>query len=164
MNESDFENELRRTRPAAPSASLRDRVAENLAIPPIAATAASGKLRRSESSSAARWFGRLAWACGGAAIALVASFPMKKDASIEPLPAVPAKAPATPPDFEIVDASRELIKAQDEGLLFIRETEPQRRMRLSYVERTTWTNPETGAVIEYETPREGVVLMPVALQ
>ncbi len=163
MNESEFENELRRVRPARPSENLSDRIAADLSGTMIA-TPASGTLTRSARSPAWRWVARLAWACGGAAVALAATASGKLGVASQPKPSASINAETKTPDFEIVDASRELIKAQDEGLLFISETEPQRRMRLSYVERMTWTNPETGAVIEYETPREGVVLMPVALQ
>ena len=58
----------------------------------------------------------------------------------------------------------ELIGAQDEGLVYGADEEPQRQVRMVYLERHTWTNPQTGAVIEFEVPREDIVLMPVAMQ
>ena len=59
----------------------------------------------------------------------------------------------------------ELISANDEGFIYDQNSaEPQRQMRLTYLERHTWTNPRTGAVIEFEVPREDIVLMPVAMQ
>jgi hypothetical protein len=59
----------------------------------------------------------------------------------------------------------ELVEARDEGFIFDDESgEAQRKLRVTVVERHIWTNPQTGAVIEFEVPREDVVLMPVAMQ
>ena len=85
------------------------------------------------------------------------------------------RAPSTAPEkgalvadialHEEPDASsEEFIEAADDGVVFDADAAPQRQMRLTYFERHTWTNPATGAVIEFEIPREDIVWMPVAMQ
>jgi hypothetical protein len=167
MNESEFENKLRHeARPAKPSVDLASRIEAELARPIPAGMAGSGRLPRSSRSPVLAWLGRLSWAAAGAVAALVATAPWaeRSDSARQERPMPATSGDSGGSAFEIVDASRELVGARDEGLQIIDESEAQRRLRLSYIERLTWTNPETGAMIAYETPREGVMFMPVALQ
>ena len=97
-----------------------------------------------------------------------------KDRSIVvPSPRVPYRLLPTPisvycalalnedPDESVA----ELVETEDEGLVYDSgDPQPQRQLRLRYLERHTWTNPQSGTVIEFEVPREDVVWMPVAMQ
>ena len=81
--------------------------------------------------------------------------------------AVAAKAvekETEPAWFEPAESAREMIAAEDGGMVFDDEREPAQVVRLSSVERHAWANPATGAWVEVEVPREDVVLMPVAFQ
>ena len=59
---------------------------------------------------------------------------------------------------------KELVAAEDQGFVYGGDQAAQRQFRLVYKERHSWTNPATGAVLEFEVPREDIVLMPVAMQ
>jgi hypothetical protein len=187
MNESEFEAELRRVQPARPSPNLAERVAAELEaelqlVKSKAVTLApdgrlqatmpgAGLLVRSDrSESHARgfsfWAG-LGWAFGGAVAAIAAILLTKGDfGQHRTRPTQLAAQPAAIAINEDPDESTaELIDTEDEGLVYdSTDSQPQRQLRLTYLERHTWTNPQTGAVIEFEVPREDVVWMPVAMQ
>lgn len=156
MNESKFENELRALRPTAPSARLVDRV--SWALPTgkgSVSVFASGVMDRPRPLLG--WLRNLAWAGAGAAAALSISAWMR--------PAARQPEPTTgPSSFTMAASTRELLNLKDEGIQVSATVAPQRQVRVSYLEREMYTNPETGGVIAYETPREGVVIMPVAFQ
>jgi hypothetical protein len=166
MNESDLEKELRSLLPTKPSAQLAERIAAELKQPParVNEPAAGLLVRRPKKALFMRpWSILLA----GAAAVVIGFFavalwlkPGSTSIASKPETAVTAVALNETPD-ESVD---ELIGAQDEGLVYGEGEEPQRQVRMVYLERHTWTNPQTGAVVEFEVPREDIVLMPVAMQ
>lgn len=175
MNESEFEQELRALRPVAPSPSLAKRIAaempatQAITVAPartLSQSPAAGTLARPERESALMGLLRgLLWAGAGAAVASVILLNREPRA----LPAVPTNVVAQAESVAVTETPdetvSELITSKDEGLIYDQSTaEPQRQMRYTYLERHVWTNPQTGAVIEFEVPREDVVLMPVAMQ
>ncbi|MEQ1862856.1 MAG: hypothetical protein ABMA13_23285 [Chthoniobacteraceae bacterium] len=157
MNESEFENQLRALTPAAPSPDLGRRIAAAM-IP--SRTPAAGVVAQPRRSAWADLMRGLLWAsCGAAAAALIL---LSRTPETTPAPA--SVAAAVPPAAASETVS-ELIATADDGLVFDEDSdEPQRQMRFTYLERHVWTNPQTGAVIEFEVPREDIVLMPVAMQ
>ena len=186
MNESEFEAELRRIEPVKPSPRLAERIAVELeaeghavfskavAVSPDRSLQttlpAAGILARGESTQARSrgwniWSG-LGWAFAGAAAAVAlllarGGFREKTAGPVE-LPSLTAPiAINEEPDESVA----ELIATEDEGLVYgADDSQPQRQLRLTYLERHIWTNPQSGAVIEFEVPREDVVWMPVAMQ
>jgi hypothetical protein len=168
MKESDLENELRSLRPAQPSAVLEEKIAAELhASPPLALTPSRAGQRQAAGVLAAPrtnlWLAllhRLGWAAAGATAAvlvLTARGPLTNPENSTP--------PASLALREDPDASiEEFIDAADEGVVLDADATPQRQMRLTYLERHTWTNPATGTVIEFEIPREDTVWMPLAMQ
>jgi len=179
MNESDFEKELRALQPLAPSAQLAERIETELresatmAIAPAAARTpatipAAGTLAHPAKTSPWLVLLRgLAWAGAGATAALAILFSREWANGNRYGGAQIANIPA---QLEVQNVAAgesvsEFISARDEGLhVDENSAEPQRQMKVTYLERYTWTNPETGAVIEFEVPREDTVLMPVAMQ
>lgn len=171
MNESDLEKELRSLLPTKPSPQLSERIAAELNAP-IAPTQerATGVLARpSKQRDASRFLRPWVLALSGLSTVVIALLavafwlkPGSTSTNIATKPETSAQAFALNenPD-ESVD---ELIDAQDEGLVYGEGEEPQRQVRITYLERHTWTNPKTGAVVEVEVPREDIVLMPVAMQ
>jgi hypothetical protein len=185
MNESEFETELRRVRPASASARLVERIAGELecgtnaisrdSVEIAAAKAgingsalrATGTISRGSDRRGWNFWSGLAWAFGGAAAAVTILltadvFRSKRTAvRIEPLLQPAVIAINEEPDESVA----ELIASEDEGLVLdAGDAGLQRQVRLTYLERHTWTNPESGAVIEVEVPREDIVWMPVAMQ
>lgn len=174
MNDSELEDQLRAWRPAAPSPELGRRIAQDLAAPVVGAAvgaARSGLLTRpTEKPGAAwRWLRDLGWALAGATAALtvVALFP-PSDPPAAPLAssAVVADPPAAQPAaaFEPAGSTSELLATEDSAQLVETNDGPVREVRYSFLERHAWTNPQTGARMEVEVPREDVYLVPVSLQ
>jgi len=180
MNESDFEKELRTFQPLAPSAQLEERIEaelrESAAVAVAPATArtpatlpAAGTLAlpQQKTSPWLMLLRGLAWAGVGATAALVIlssrEWATGNRYASAPVPNIRIQ----PEDRNIAagESVSEFISAKDEGLQVDgNSAEPQRQMKVTYLQRYTWTNPETGAVIEFEVPREDTVLMPVAMQ
>ena len=170
MNEPDLENELRALRPVAPSANLEERIAADLAPREIVAAPScavrvptAGVLARTATTNPfAQWLRGLGWAVAGAAavVALVIFF-QKADRPVTPQIATAEEDAGA---FVPAESERELVDADDSGILYVEGEEPVRALRFHSVERYAWINPETGARVEVEVPREDLVLMPVAMQ
>lgn len=183
MNESELEAELRTLSPVAPSTRLAERIEMELnstslevvparSVVPLPKRALAGVVVGNENASngAFSLWRSLAWALGGAATACVAMLwlgqgsqprsTVAESAGVERVVPVAIEGISETPD-ESVD---EFISAEDQGLVYADDLEPQRRVRMVYLERHTWTNPQTGAVVELEVPREDIVLMSVAMQ
>jgi hypothetical protein len=168
MNESDLEKELRSLLPAKPSARLAERIAAELNVPiPLAHEPAAGLLSRPAKQRAPRFTRFWLLALSGAA-AIVIGFvavalwtkPGLAISSSKPEHTTAVVALNEDPDESVA----ELVDARDEGVIFDADDEPQWQVRMVYLERHTWTNSQTGTVVEFEVPREDIVLMPVAMQ
>jgi hypothetical protein len=159
MNESDFENELRALRPAAPSPELEQAIARDLAAPLRTAPRAAVIRRRRERISL---FAGLSWAFGGAVLATVCIWLWHQGSAAGPGGEIAAAETSA---FVPTETTRELIATEDAGVFFGSEgEEPAQAVRYSSIERHGWTNPTTGARIEVEVPRVDVVFLPVSIQ
>ncbi len=168
MNESEFEDELRALRPAPPSPALELAIARELETAPraLAVRPAAGIIVRPEKRS--RFFlGGFAWAFGGAAVAAVAMLSAPPawtglgghgGKSGAPIAAVET------PYFEPLESDREVVATETSEIFYDDEAGPSQVVRYSSVERHSWTNPSTGALVEVEVPREDFFLVPVASQ
>jgi len=160
MNDSEFEDELRNLLPpAAPSTGLRARIDRELNAPHTIPHH-SGQFRF------VRLLRDFSWACAGAIAALLAlAFLPLRPANATSKPASPAPvAQAGTSAFEHEESSKELLNAEDSDQVVETDDGPAREVRYNYRERHEWANPQTGARIVLEVPREDVYLMPVALQ
>ena len=172
MNDAEFEKQLRQVlRPAQPSADLEARIRHDLLAPdilpekPVAerfgATSLSGLFVR-----LMRDFG---WACAGAAAVLVVLALLHSWPRTESKPTVAAATPtpaeaAQPAAFEHDETTHDLVSTEGSDELIETDEGPAREVRYSYVERHAWSNPQTGARVVLEVPREDVYLVPVSLQ
>ena len=166
-NEPEFENELRALRPLAPSPALEEGIARQLATQRALVTVEKNAAvipRRELDLEIARpgFFERifpgLGWACAGAAAAVAVVFAIHR---FETPMSVVAVAEA---DFEPQSISRDIVTAEDHGIIYEDDAEPARLVRYTLVEHRVWTHPVTGARLEVEVPREDLVLVPVAIQ
>jgi hypothetical protein len=160
MNDTELEESLRQLVPAAPSPALEERIAAALARP-LAMVPAAGLLPgRSERLRRSFW-PSLLWALSGAAVGCLAML------TIYPAHSTQGVAKAEPPPASVfvpAESAREVVSTEDAGTLYDDDNQPSKLMRYSSIERHTWTNPATGALVEVEVPREDVVLVPASYQ
>lgn len=173
MNESEFEAELRALRPVTPGAALEQRIGAALRAADAAERATEGQAARrlahdfpksnaTLQDALREWLQRLGWALAGAAAAVAVMTLVHRPAST----GAPAVAESAPASEAVVAAGSEseLLEADETGILYTEGAEPFRQMRFRSLERYAWTDPDTGARIEVEIPREDIVTMPVAMQ
>lgn len=141
----EFEAELKRLRPTAPSRDLIARVERELDSPP------KGVMRG--------WWLFAGALPAAAALAIMIAFLVSHDRTRE------ETAEARPPaPFQPVAAENLLYSARDEGLVTLADGTPARRERFSYVDTITWKNPRTNASVRWSVPREEVRVVPVNFQ
>ena len=168
-NEPDFETHLRALHPIAPSPALEENIARQLASHRAIATveARATVIPRQEVEANApslfdRIFPGLRWALAGAATAAAVFLTMNHFQQQHVSPTGPSAAIER--DFEAVEVTRDLVAAEDGGVVYEDEEEPARVVRYTTLERHVWTHPITGARLEVEIPREDIVLVPIAMQ
>lgn len=145
----DFEAELTRLQPAAPSRALEQRIERELRTAP--AQPAGVRVHWV-------WFVALPTA---AAVAILLSRPVSQQ------PAGGSMAKAPPASAEVlkpVAAENVLYSARDEGLVVLEDGTPARRERLQFVDTITWKNPRTNASLRWTVPREEVRVVPISFQ
>jgi hypothetical protein len=138
----ELEAELKRLRPAAPSADLAARVERALDAP--------------------RW-NLMAWAALPLAAALVGVVFLKEKTAVTSV--VPAPEPAkVAAAFKPVSADNVLYDHRDEGLVTLTDGTTARRSRSSYVDTITWKHPGTQASLRWSMPRTVERVVPVSFQ
>jgi hypothetical protein len=171
MNELEFEKDLRKLRPAAPSRTLEESIARGLAERRAEEPQRMKCLDATEKSAPwfTLWLDRLLWSGLGAAAAVM--FVM---ASHKP-PVLPAQdagekhvvrrdAPARDASaLQPVLASEEDFGWHDEGIQFDAQGHPMLKLRRVSVERKALADLENPGVIQVETPRQEVMWVPVTL-
>jgi len=192
MNDfSELENELKKLRPAQPSAELLARIdavfattdphLNPLSAPPSREPGADAKrrVRVTHSTSTdtrniihpARF--KVSWLSLGLGLAAAAIFlifarvgmdrPSKRTPIAKNTPA-PRSTIATA-QFIPAGATQVVYNTRDEGLHFpAGYDEPMRRVRYQKRETLQWRNPNTGASLRVSYPSEEVVLIPVSGQ
>ena len=163
-NEPEFENQLRALRPVAPSFSLEENIARQLATVEVpAAVVRRRDLEVGQPTFFERIFPGLRWAFAGAVAAVAVLAAIHHFDQPTAVPSAPAAA-AVEPDFEAEDITHELVSAEDGGVIYEDDQEPARLVRYTTLEHHVWTHPLTGARLEVEVPREDIVLIPIAMQ
>lgn len=168
MNDfSELENQLRKLRPAQPSAELMTRIERSLAEQTSTSTA--GVLPRE------RRF-HFNWISLGLGLAAATALLMFAFIRLhEPAKKTPALSQVTPaPVLSAENSNAQLVPAgltqvvyhtRDEGLHYTgNSSQPMRRVRLQTRDTLQWRNPKTGATLRISYPREEVSLVPVTGQ
>jgi hypothetical protein len=187
MNDfSELESELKKLRPAQPSAELSSRVARAFLEPTPAAELTDNIIHPNRF--------RINWVVVGLGLAAAATFlllaridnaPAKRQSTLAT--ASPARTqtdveaavsaakrnsragdtPATTPNGSMIPAglTEVVYHTRDEGLLYPHgSTQPMRRVRSQRRETLQWRNPETGASLRVSYPSEEVTLTPISGQ
>ncbi len=163
--DSEIENLLRTLRPRPPARDLEERIAAELAaraVTVVERVPAAAVIRRGPTEKP-RWWQGWGWALAGACTAASVIATVEHLSPRATVAGVPA-SPFVTELLEHVDASAEIVSTEDEGLFITDEAEPVRRVRFTSYESHVWTNPATGARMEYTVPREDIRLTPIALQ
>lgn len=161
MNDTELEESLRRLAPAAPSAALEERVAAALTRPAGGSLTAGVLPGRAERLRRSFWPGLL-WALSGAAVGCLAMLAIYPANSSSQTTAKTQPAPASV--FVPAESAREMVSSEEAGTVYDQDNQPSTLMRYTSIERYTWTNPATGALVEVEVPREDVVAVPASYQ
>jgi hypothetical protein len=165
MDESllELENELKRLRPPALSASLAARLERELG--PVPAP------RRYTTATSLRSWKWAAWSLAGAAtvamglLAVILSRP-PASAPIESVAPLVAETPRPDPAanrYAPVRASSVLYDMKDDGLALMPDQTQGRQVRYRYVDTYTWKNPATKASFKWSVPRDEVRLVQASL-
>lgn len=164
MNDfSELENQLRKLRPAQPTAELAGRIERALGEPE---TATAGVLPR-ERRFHVNWFSIGLGLAAATALVLFAVIqlnrPAKKSsvASVTPAPTLSTSNP----QFVPAGLTQVVYHTRDEGVQFPTNSEqPMRRVRSHTRETLQWRNPTTGATLQVSYPKEQISLLPVSGQ
>jgi hypothetical protein len=174
MNELEFEKELRKLRPAAPSRALEDLIASGLAEC-RAEEPQPAKRRESREASEAPvswftvWLDRLLWSGAGAAAAVMIVMiaqkpPTRATTGVPEARAVARNVPVLDSSsLQPVMASEEDLGWSDEGVQFDAQGQPMLKLRRMAVERKAFADLQNPGVIQVETPRQEVIWVPVTL-
>lgn len=161
MNEHDVESLLSGLQPRGPSATLSSRVQHELELDDQWLPAAGARKPQ-------RWRVPLGWAAVGAAaaVALVAV--------ISERPATPsgaadsshlAQSQASSRQIAPVSTIREYVGTRDEGIHYNADSRlPEQHLKVLSLERHAWTDPQDGAQITVEVPREDRLILPASFQ
>jgi hypothetical protein len=160
----NFEAELMRLRPVAPSRTLEQRVERELAE---AGTAP----RKATALAKVHWVWFVALPAA-AALALLLSRPGERSPAQDKGNTTGMAATSVAPTATVVAtdalkpvaAENVLYAARDEGLVVLEDGTPARRERLQFVDTITWKNPRTNASLRWTVPREEVRVVPIAFQ
>jgi hypothetical protein len=169
MNE-ELESELKKLRPARPSADLISRVASALAN----AGESTARVIRPQSRPSGADF-RINWLGLGLGLAAAATFlifarldfrPTDKTKQIiaSATPSIQQKAAALP-NYQATGLTQVVYSKRDEGLVFPPGAAgPSRRVRTARRETLQWRDWQTGAQLAVSYPTEEVTLIPVSGQ
>jgi len=153
-----FEEELRALQPAQPSLRLASRLAADLAAGPAPAARRDRAARLRQASL---------WLSWGVAAAMTVAYLTQA-----PPPAPPAAPEAVSPPrptaatpaarFAPVSATNTLLGALDEGVVFLEDGRPARKVRYEFVDTLDLlSTDDSRAAIQVTTPREEIRLEPV---
>jgi hypothetical protein len=168
LNDSELEHQLRLLSPRPASPGLEEKIGSAVvrretALAERSPTAAILRRGPVEAGPWSRWLQGLGWALAGAAAA-VAAIALTHQSEMPGASASTAVAQAPTAAFEHTESTEELVNAEDEGLVLDSDQEPVRQVRYHSLERHVWVNPQTGARMEVEIPREDVRFISVAMQ
>jgi len=161
-----LEAELKRLRPAAPSAALRVRLESDLA--PASPVRAQRDEERGVMRRSWLWVGALPVA---AALIVLVVILTRRGSAVLPVTALTTavssrwESTAAPKEvFKPVAAENVLCAVSDDGLVTLDDGTAARRERLSYVDTITWRDPHTNASVRWTVPREEIRIVPVKFQ
>ena len=172
----EFENELRKLRPAPPSPVLFERVEQAVESRRAPVSASSWKRWRFTEASSKWWslgFGLAA----AAVLILFAAVTMERRQERQetvaqtssakddrPVPRGPTQS-MSPGRFVSAGGTHVVYNTRDEGLHFgDGSARPVRRVRYQTQQTWRWRNPETGASLRVSYPSEEIVLIPISGQ
>lgn len=185
MNDSEFEKELGRLVPAAPSASLEHRIAAALRRQGVAAEPE----KMPAFAWLGRWLDRLVWTGAGAVAALALMLAVQRGpqgaaqtesgavaAAASPVVKAPVSGDATPvttpvpgstavgdAGFQPLLTSSEAGDWQEEGVTFDKSGQPVMKLRRTAVDHQAWADPQNAGVVHVEQPRQEVIYVPVPI-
>jgi anti-sigma-K factor RskA len=177
MKESHIERLLGSLKPVSPSPELLERVEHDMELQSFfrhAGTEATPThAESSKPNRTSTWHVPVAWASVGAAAAaaLVISLMPPREAVSSPALAVNSKATATQSvavgnaaNATPVSTNRQVLSAEDRGIIYPTAAQPTRQIRVRYLERRLFLDTATGEQRVVEVPVEEIISVPVEVQ
>ncbi len=152
-----FEEELRALRPVAPGHELASSIGAALADPPVPVARAGARSRLIPISL---W---LSWGAA-AAMAIALLWPEARPPTPDTANTPPTSPAATgdAPRFTPVSSSMTLVGTRDEGVVYLDDGTPARKVRYEYLDTVNlMSTDDTRAVLNVSRPREEIRLVPV---
>lgn len=156
MNASETERTLQSLQPSLPSDRLESRIAADLDLD-------RQWMRPKEGHRPARWLSATGWASVGAAAAVVLMFLASDEGAPDSKTAVSGESKPAPRILPVATI-REWVDAEDQGIQWNDQQGPERRVRLTTMERHAWIDPRDGAEMVVQQPRQETLLLPVNFQ
>jgi hypothetical protein len=161
MTDNETEQLLASLTPVSPRVTLQQRVEQDLELDRSWMRPGRPAVQQKRQ----RWLSSVVWASAGAAAAAVAFtlWPLVPASEADVSVAAEAGSDAAP-EILPVSTIREWVTAEDQGIQWNDRSAPERRVRLTTMERQSWIDPRDGAEIVVEQPRQETVLLPVNFQ
>ncbi len=162
----DIETLISDLRPAGVSRSLRERIAADLDM--------DEQWMKPEAVPAIRpqqklWWQPMTWSAIGAAAAVVAMLVMP--ARNAPQSEVATQAASSKPPVLLdakkmlpVSTTREVLSAEDQGIRYNAQNQPEQHLKVHGVERRIWIDPRDGSQYLIEIPIEDRMVLPANFQ
>ena len=162
MNDfSELERELKRLQPVKPSATLIDRIEQDLThVTETSANVIAPK------RFTINWVGLGLGLAAAAAFFILARIDFRPAARTQSQMATAVPQSTAPlPNFVPAAVTRVVYHTRDEGLVFPGGQErPARRVRTAQRETLQWRDPQSGASLRVSYPTEEITLIPVSGQ
>jgi hypothetical protein len=174
MNESQIEHLLGSLKPASPSAELMERVEHDMELQSFfrhAGAEAEAPRTENRPSRSSTWHVPVAWASVGAAAAaalVISLMPPREVGSAATLAATSTPSTSVAvghaDNAAPVSTNRQVLSAEDRGIIYPTAEQPTRQIRVRYLEKRVFLDMATGTQKVVEVPVEEIISVPVQVQ
>lgn len=154
----NLESELKELVPAQPSESIWQKIGDQMAEMTFPASSGNAHPR----PILAHWGWLIPLSAAAIFVFIMARKPKVEEGVSEPVPAaqrIPGNFVSESTRYRPIRTDHYLYDAKDEGLYFLNDKTPARKMRYKFLDIYTLENAEAGSSIEFRIPREEVILV-----
>jgi hypothetical protein len=169
MNDNEIERMLLSLKPVSPGPDLMARVEQDMQLQSFFQDAGSARQPGAEVKRRASWQAPLLWAGAGAAAAACILAMVLPQGSAAPSAGIYANSGARTVTTAVgaatpVSTSRQVVEAEDRGIVYPQDAAPHREIRVQSIERRVVIDPITGAQTILEVPVVETLQVKVSVQ